>query len=85
VPGVPGFALGTAPTDAVDTGPAYSFGLSLIGSLIRLRSRASAEAHRLRPSPITDGPGLARTRGRVPGKRVGGNPQEFESPILRHR
>jgi hypothetical protein len=51
----------TAPTDAVDSGPAYSFGLSLIRSLIRLRSRAFAETRRLRSSQITDGPGL---RGR---------------------
>src|SRR6516164_7177977 len=47
---------------------------SLIRSLIRPSSQASAEPRRLRSSQITDGGGLGRTPGRTLGKRVGGNP-----------
>jgi hypothetical protein len=47
---------------------------SLIHSLIRPRSRASAETHREHTSQAADSPGLARTPGRTLGKRVGGNP-----------
>jgi hypothetical protein len=50
------------------------FSRSLIRSLIRLSSRASAVTRQLRLFQVTDVPGRSRTLRRTLGKRVGGNP-----------